>query len=184
MIFTLPNLIRHFLNVFVGRAENSLRVLQSVMRHGKISLKENASSFTNVLRTSSLRTVASYQEAKQAQCSAFMPSSGSLRSLPKTLWSPGTFLLLFCVSRARGIVIIIQRIQARGDIFLEGKFLGQIIPEVKVTWLWHFGAILVWVEIVQKLGSFSFSSSFSLLFSSFPFPVLSFPIHCCSPTSL
>lgn len=85
MIFTLPNLIRHFLNVFVGRAENSLRVLQSVMRHGKISLKENASSFTNVLRTSSLRTVASYQEAKQAQCSAFMPSSGSLRSLPKTL---------------------------------------------------------------------------------------------------
>lgn len=50
-----------------------------------------------------------------------MPSSGFMRSLPETLWSPGTYLLLFGVYRARWIVIIIQRIQARGVIFLGGK---------------------------------------------------------------
>lgn len=47
MIFTIPNLIRHFLSVLGGRAEYSLCVLESVMRHRKIFLKEKASCRTN-----------------------------------------------------------------------------------------------------------------------------------------
>ena len=44
MIFTIPNFIRHFLSVLGGgRVEDPLCVLKSVLRHRKMSLKENAS---------------------------------------------------------------------------------------------------------------------------------------------
>lgn len=174
MIFTIPNLIRLFLSVCVGRVEYPLCVLQSVMRHRKISLKENASYLTEHWALS-MRINAStlLVSCERARCSAFMPSSGFMRSLLNSDLKEPTIPVYISIMSTRQMkekLLLLFREFRQIKSYFRSKY-----PRSLNNLALNFWSMLAWVDIVQELDLFIFI--FCLSFCLIPFFLLHFSLR-------
>lgn len=189
MIVTLPDSIRHFPNVFVGRAENSLRVLRSVRRHRKMSLKERAPYVAEpglAAGTDAGGLAGGGGRARRAVRSCHLVAGRSLPR-PSPLQEPPCSCF---VSAGQEESSSSFRAFRQQDLFSCGeKIYIYIIFRLKYPRSLNNLALKLWCHFglggySPKSGSFSFSSSFSLLFPSLPFCFLSFPFQYIVPPLL